>query len=1081
MKIYPISLLVLVMACNTPDQPLFTQPQDTGIDFQNTLANEKGFDVFRYRNYYNGGGVAIGDVNNDGLSDVYFTSNQESNRLYLNKGEFTFDDVTEKALVAGEKPWSTGVAMADINGDGWLDIYVCNSGDPKGDNRDNELFINNQDETFTESAESYGLNDQGFSTHAAFFDFDHDGDLDCYLLNNSFRPVSSLPIENTRDQRDRHGGDKFYLNDDGKFIDVSDQVGVFGSVIGFGLGITLMDINEDYWTDIYVSNDFFERDYLYINQGGKHFTEELEKYFDQISVFSMGADAADLNNDGLEEVFVTDMLPPDYKRLKQTTSFDSWDLQQLKFSRGFYHQYMKNTMQLNNGDGSFSEVGRLMGVDATDWSWGTLLFDMDNDGLKDIYITNGIYKDVTDQDFIAYFSSEENMKKAKGNVEEAFSDFDKRMPSTPLANYAFKLDSIGKYQNVADVWGLAKPSFSNGAAYGDLDNDGDLDVVVNNINQPASVYLNHAEEIGHHFLRLKLTGKDQNPFAIGAEVKAVVGDQIITYHHYPTRGFQSSMDYVITLGLGASEKIDRLEIRWDEQWVTALANISADTTLVLSVSDAEHTSIRISEPKSYFKKLSTKITHLENQFVDFDRERLIYQGLSKEGPCLAKADLNADGLDDFYFGGAKNSPGKIYLNTGADQFVEQFSFDGEASSEDVDAVFFDADADGDQDLYVVSGGNDSFNQDDYLDRLYINIGTTRKPVFQRVALPLPPASGACVSPGDMDGDGDIDLFIGTRSIPGKYGKPASSYLLENDGKGGFQDVSGKYMNQLSAFGMVTDAIWLDYDQDKDQDLVVVGDWMAITLFENKGNFFQRKFNIPGLEDTEGWWRSVTVADINQDGLLDIVAGNLGLNSKFKASPDQPIKLFLGDYDENGTQDHIYTFYQDGKYIPYHLRSDLAMQLTMIKKKYPDFKSYADQSISDIFGEEMLSNTLQLAAKRLESMAFVNAGNGSFTPVVLPLKSQVSPIYKMATVDIEKDGSPELLAMGNFLGTKPEEGIYDANHGLLMSVGNKLTVIAPQLTGLLVRGDVRDFEILQGKNARLLLIGKNNDYAEIYSF
>lgn len=1073
-------LLVFFVSCQSTapnEDTLFVQEE---FSFKNELLNEQGFDVFRYRNYFNGGGVGIGDFNKDGLADMYLTANQTANKLYFNKGNFEFEDVTEQSGTAGNRPWSTGVAVADINGDGWLDIYVCNSGNIKGDDRGNELFINNQDGTFTEQATNYGLADTGFSTHAAFFDYDQDGDLDCYMLNNSFRPVSSLPIENIRDQRDTYGGgDKFYRNDNGKFIDISNEVGVFGSVIGFGLGITLLDVNDDSYTDIYVSNDFFERDYLYINQAGKSFREALEEYIDHTSVFSMGADAADLNNDGYEEIFVTDMLPEKSKRLKQTTKFDSYDLYRRKLAQGFYHQYMKNSLQMGQPDGTFVEIGRLKGVSATDWSWGCLLFDMDNDGYRDIFVANGIYKDVTDQDFIDYFASEENMSAAKANVEDAFEKFNEKMPSNPQPNYTFTRNASGEYVNKAQEWGLATPSFSNGAAYADFNNDGFLDLVVNNLNQPSFLYKNQGRKSSSsHSVRIQLHGEKKNPFGIGAQIRAHIGDQVISYSHYPTRGFQSSMDYNITLGVGEAEQLDSLIIRWDSNRRSKWVNVPADSLLTLSMEEAVPFEFNSRAPKeTIFTNEPISIAHQENFYIDFDRHRLLYHQLSIEGPALAVADVNGDGLDDFYFGGATGQAGGIFVNTGKDDYELLIRFDQDAASEDVDAVFFDADGDKDLDLYVVSGGVEAQSPTAYRDRLYLNEGGT----FQRVPFKGMLASGSIVRPNDFDGDGDIDLFVGSRSLPNEYGKVASSYLYENDGTGKLEEATGKFANQLTNLGMVTDAQWFDYDQDGDQDLAIVGEWMPIQLFENKGNFFQKLPSIKGLENTKGWWQSLKAIDINGDGLKDLVAGNWGLNSKFQASKEYPIRLYINDFDENGTLEQIYTFFEDGKYRPYHLRGDLTKQLVSLKKKFPSYASYRDKGIKEIFTPEQLESAIVLEAEELASIVAINQGDGSFRSQLLPPRAQYSPIFAIEEVKEESQGLHALLLLGNFSGTRPEEGVYDANHGILLDLADDLKPISQTKSGLSIRGDVRAAVTLKGQSSKQLIIGLNNRMAKRYSY
>ena len=1084
-----VCLLILFASCGQPqEEKLFSQlsSDHTNINFTNSLQEEEGFDVFRYRNYYNGGGVGIGDLNNDGLPDIYFISNQGSNRLYFNKGNMQFEDVTEASKAGGERPWATGVTLADVNGDGWLDIYVSNSGDPDGTDRANELFINNQDGSFTEQAEAYGLDDDGFTTHAAFFDYDQDGDLDCFVMNNSFRPVSSLPLRNMRDRRDRYGGDKLYENRDGTFVDISEEAGIYGNVAAFGLAITLLDVNNDGWTDIYISNDFFERDYLYVNRQGEGFSEELEDYFDQISLASMGADAADINNDGLAEVFVTEMLPEDSDRMKQVTTFEETGLFNFKKRQGFYNQFQRNTLQLNNDKiKPFSEIGRYAGVEATGWSWGALIFDMNNSGQKEIFVTNGVYKDVTDQDFLEYFGSEENLKAAKEGSEVDFNEFVERMPSTPIPNYAFELDSALVYTNRSSDWGLDTPSFSNGLAYADLDNDGDLDLVINNLNQQSFVYENNSDEFfDNSYLALKLQASAQNTLAVGATVTAYVGNEKIHQQQYPSRGYQSSVDYKLILGLGQAGKIDSLDIQWSSEQTSRYYDLPVDTLLNFSRADAPMIETGDLQLSPFLEQVEFEGVHTENNYNDFEEEKLIFHQLSRSGPALAKGDVNGDGLVDFYLGGAAGSPGKIYLNEGNNRFrqLQTEVFKQDAQMEDVDAVLFDANGDGNPDLYVVSGGNeypDNFSR--YADRLYLNRGNG---TFERSTdLPRMYDSGSVVEAGDFDGDGDLDLFIGNRSIPGEYGKPASSTLLENDGTGNFSDVTSTYMSQLNEIGMVTDATWTDYDNDGDLDLMLVGEWMPVVVFENRGNFFQRQFNVEGLEQSEGWWRSIYPYDINGDGLTDYIVGNLGTNSMFEASREEPVRLFINDYDLNSSLDHIYTHKEGDRYIPYHTRDELAAQMGMIQTKFPTYESYADKSIEEIFTEEQLTNSIQLTAYNLESSIAINQGGGSFDLQPLPAYAQFSPINTIQVDDFNGDGNMELFLAGNFRGTKPQEGYYDANHGLFYSILNDgaLQRIPYGQTGMVLREVVNSSERITTENGKLLIIGNNDSNTEIYFY
>lgn len=1086
-----ISAFCMLVSCSENDRDtLFEQldAETTGIHFVNKLHEEEGFDVFRYRNYYNGGGVGVGDLNNDGLADIYFTANQESNRLYFNRGDMRFEDVTEQSGTGGRRPWSTGVNFVDINADGWLDIYVSNSGDPRGENRANELFINNRDGTFSEKAAAYGLNDKSFTTHAAFFDYDQDGDLDCYLVNNSFRPVSSLPLRNMRKRRDKYGGDKLLENRGGRFVDVSEEAGIFGNVAAFGLAVTLLDVNNDGWTDMFVSNDFFERDYLYVNRQGKGFKEQLEHYFDQISLAAMGADAADINNDALPDLFVTEMLPDTYRRMKQMTTFETKELLDYKDREGFYRQFQRNTLQLNNGDGTFSEIGRYAGVAATDWSWGTLIFDMNNSGSKEIFVTNGVYKDVTDQDFLQYFGSEENLQAAREGSEIDFNKFVDRMPSTPLTNYVFTRDSVLTYTNRAPEWGFDARTFSNGLAYGDLDNDGDQDLVINNLNQPSLVYENRSrQKTGYHYLSVKLRGGEGNRFGIGARLTAYTGEQKIMVQNYPSRGFQSSVDYTMILGLGRVDRIDSLDIEWDARRRARYHNLPVDTTLTFSITDAQKAPLpaRPASPPM-FRRLAFDHAHRENAFNDFKSEPLMFHQLSREGPALAAGDVNGDGRDDFYIGGAAGQSGALYLNSGdAFRQLPLPAFGDDRRKEDVDAAFFDADGDRDLDLYVVSGGNEQRgNMLYYEDRLYINRGPRGEPRFERSGnLPRLFASGSVVAPADYDGDGDMDLFVGSRSIPGEYGRPASSYLLENDGTGQFREVSSTYMSQLHEIGMVTDAAWTDYDNDGDLDLTLVGEWMPVVFFENRGNFFQRQFNMEGLEQSAGWWYSLTPTDVNGDGRMDFIAGNLGTNSMFRTSGEQPVRLFINDFDRNSTLDHIYTFNKEGKYIPYHLRSDLARQIGFVETKFPDYASYADKSIDAVFSDEQLTASIQLTAYTFASALIINKGNGRFVMYELPPHAQFAPVMAARAADFNRDGRRELLLAGNFSATKPQEGSYDANHGLLYRVDpeGRLSRVPYTATGLKLRGDVRAMEILNTGNRKYLIIGKNDGQTEIYVF
>ena len=1052
----------------------------TGIDFSNNLKYTDEFNVYKYRNFYNGGGVAIGDINNDNLPDIYFTANQEPNRLYLNKGDFKFEDISAGSNVSGTKPWSTGVSMVDINSDGFLDIYVCNSGDINGQDKQNELFINNGDLTFTESAAEYNLDDKGFSTHASFFDYDKDGDLDVYILNNSYQAIGSFDLRrNERPKRDELGGDKLMENVDGVFVDVSEKAGIYGSVVGFGLGVTVGDVNNDGWEDIYVSNDFFERDYLYINNKNGTFSEELENQMNATSAASMGADMADINNDGYNDIFVTDMLPSEYHRLKTVTTFEDWNKYQLKVKNGYYHQFTRNTFQLNNRNNSFSEIGRLSGVDASDWSWGALLFDMDNDGLKDLFIANGIYRDLTDQDYLQYISNEEVIKSIVANNKVDYNKLVHIIPSRKIKNHAYK--NLGDLKFKTDPsFGLMDESFSNGAAYGDLDNDGDLDLVVNNLNMKSFIYRNNTV---NNYLKIVLIGKDKNKNAIGSKIEVL--EHNIVIENQPARGFQSSMDIRSNIGLPNNKLVD-LKITWPSGMISILDDVKPNQTLYLSESEMEGKIPFEKSPleqKLIFTRQNSKIAykHKENIFVDFHRDRLLNHMCSTEGPKLSSSDINKDGFEDIYVGGSKNNSGKILFGSKNGYVIsEQKVFDSHRNSEDASSLFFDADNDGDLDLYVCSGGVE-FSQysSEFYDRLYINNGEGKFTLSdQKLPVKTSFNSTSTVIASDIDSDGDLDLFVGERIIPLKYGSAGSGYILQNDGRGNFNDITSKSAKELESLGMITNALFQDIDNDNDQDLIIVGEFMGIEIFINeKGKF--KKLQNNNLSHLKGWWNVIHPTDIDNDGDIDFILGNHGLNSRFKADKNNPITLFSSDFDGNGFIDPILAFRSnDGKDYPYALRHNLIDQIKILKKKFPDYKSFKNADIATLFSKEQLDKARKLEINTLSSLILINNGDLNFSPKELPKEVQFSTIYAIASNDFDKDGDQDLVLGGNLYNVKPEVGRYDATFGIYLENDGKGNFsVFSNGKGFYLKGEVRDFVV--DKNQ--LIVARNSDSLAIFKY
>ncbi|WP_299529608.1 VCBS repeat-containing protein [Ulvibacterium sp.] len=1089
-------ILFLFISCGNEDQklgvetPLFVLKDTTiGISFENSLTYDEEFNPYLYRNFYNGGGVAIGDINNDGLEDIYFTGNMVDNKLYLNRGNWQFEDITARAGVACPDVWSTGASFVDINQDGYLDLYVCKSGKPQGNNRYNELFINNGPSkdsgqiTFTESAKEYGLDIEGLSVHAAFFDYDKDGDLDAYILNNSLRSVGAFDL--VKDQRnipDESGnGNKFLRNDNGLFTEITQEAGVFSSKIGFGLGITLGDFNQDNWTDIFISNDFFERDYLYINNTQGGFTEELENYFQSISMGSMGADLADLDNDLLSELIVTEMLPENLERQKTKTLFESWDKYTMARNQGYFHQFARNTLQKNLGDRQFAETGRLAGISGSEWSWGALLFDMDNNGLRDIFISNGIYKDLLDRDYLAYQANEETVKsRIRKNEKNVITSLIDAMPSQAVPNAAYSNQGNLIFQKKSDEWGLGTPSFSNGSAYGDLDNDGDLDLVINNVNMPSFVYENTTDTLTHRSITLKLMDSTNRLPIIGAKATIKYGNNnYVSGENYVSRGFQSSVPHGVHLGMGNTKKVDSLWIQWPCGTVSKYTDLTSNKTYSFKQPICPNGSL----PVRSFKKLSPTILgetiplfdfeHEENNYVDFNNERLLPQMNSNEGPAFAMADVNKDGKLDFFVGGAKNQTGRLFISSPTGYQETDVPFVQDAGSEDTDALFFDGDNDGDLDLYVCHGGkafspysvalNDAYYQNDQ--------GTFAK---SKTSLQFSKTfSSSTVAASDYDKDGDIDLFVGERYKTNLYGLPGTGHLLENNGDGTFKTLEEDGFVNL---GMITNAQWGDLDNDGWEDLVVLGEWMPIKVFLNKEGILVDKTEAFGIEDSSGLWTALEIIDIDNDGDLDIIAGNIGQNSFFRPQ----MKMFVHDFDGNGFQEQIICQFLDGRYYPIADKDELISQIPDLKKKLLYYKDYAKADIFSIFPKEELKNVFSLDLQVVESMVFFN-DNGKLNAKSLPHEAQYAPIYAINASDIDADGYVDLFLGGNQYLVKPQFGRYDASAGWAIFGPHKSNDINNRTIPLRIEGQIRSLNWVDEEDRKILTAMINDEKTKFYEF
>ncbi len=1091
----PVALFLIFNSCNEKSKSSLDNTQGflmmssakTGIGFINQVEDQQDFNILNYRNFYNGGGVAIGDINNDQLPDIYFTANISSNHLYLNKGNWVFEDITELAGVAGNGFWSTGVTMADVNHDGWMDIYVCNSGDGEGKNRKNELFINQGNLTFLEKAEELGLADDGFSTHAAFFDYDLDGDLDCFVLNNSYTDPKRIQsnASGNRFNYGSPGGDRLYQNIHGHFEDRTKESGIFSGDIDFGLGISVGDVNQDHYPDLYVSNDFWERDYLYINQKDGTFRESLTERMAYVSANSMGSDIADINNDGFMDIFSTDMLPPSNRRLKAATKFEEYFLEGIKWRNSYFFQFIQNCLHVNQGDGTFIETAYFSGLSATDWSWGALIFDMDHDGLKDIFVSNGIYHDITDLDFIDFIGNEEEIRKVVEKTKRAdFRDFVKLIPLNKQKNYAFLNRGGLLFDNQARALNLDQEGFSNGSAYGDLDNDGDYDLVVNNVNMEAYLFQNRIDRSANNqYLKIRLRGMDKNTYALGSEVTIYGNGRMQTAQVMTARGFQSSVDPDLIFGCKGWSKIDSLYVIWPDgkiQWIHP--GPAFNQTLTLSHADASfpdsnpsHQSVMPGFAWLGPTLLNPPFVHHENSYNDFDHERLMPHMLSNEGPKILYGDVNGDHREDIILLDAMDSVPKLYLNTGKGwQNHPQPELEvTSAGSEAISGALFDEDQDGDLDLLLGCGGNEyQRGTASFSTRFYINDG---KGNFQFELTKGPRVSGhvSCIRPHDFNKDGKTDLFIGCKSIPGAFGLTPRSYLLRNAGRHDWVDVTSEESGPL---GMVSDACWVDINQDQMTDLILAGEWMPVTVLTNNNGTLTRQAPLP---QSNGWWNVIHPADLDDDGDMDFVLGNWGTNMKFQASPEKPLKMFLNDFDGNGKTECILEWYapEDERPFPFASKQDLTSQMPMLKKSSLKYTVYSTRQVRDLFSKDQWSNAEVKYTDNFNT-SFLWNDSGQLRLQPMPPAAQLSPVFAVEVADIDRDGLQDIILGGNFYRLKPEVGRLDGNWGgYFRGRGNRqYDFIGPRESGLQIRGEVRDIWY----HDRHLFYGRNGDSLVVVS-
>lgn len=1101
--------LLFLIACKGRNETasLFTEvpASHSHINFQNNISENEDYNIDTYEYLYNGGGVAIGDLNNDGLMDIVFTANMSADKIYLNRGNLQFEDITEQTGFNSRNKWKTGVVIADINGDQLPDIYLCYSGPGTDEERTNELYLNtgvsNGTPHFKESAKELGLDAPGtFTTMASFFDMDNDGDLDMFMVNHAdmfYNPFfNSDKLRNTRHPR---FGNRLYKNENGHFTDISEQAGIHGSGLNFGLSVSISDINSDGWPDIYVTNDYDERDFLYLNNKNGKFREVLDTAARHISEFSMGSDIADYNNDGKPDLVVLDMLPEDNYRQKTLKGPDNYNKYMLRVSKGFHQQQMRNTLQLNNGNDQsgnpiFSEVGQLAGISNTDWSWAPLLADFDNDGWKDLFVSNGVLRDMTNLDFVKYALTYSSKSKRPTQDKRKMWEQIREMKTPELHNYIFRNNQDLGFSNVTKDWGISKDAVSNGAAYADLDNDGDLDLVINALNGPSIIYENHASNnMQVHWVKIRLVGEGANTMGIGAKIFTSTATTKQMQEQYLTRGFQSAVDPILHVGLGKDSIIEQITVRWPGGKQSQLQQLKADTQVTIRQSDATmpiRDSFGVNRPlfRNITSTTGINFTHQPPAFIDFNSFPLLPFQLSKIGPCLAKADVNGDRREDIFIGASSGQESILYLQTGNGTFSRSPSqpWNDHIEITNADALFFDADADGDPDLYLVSGGA-TYNaaSKNYQDRFFENDG---KGNFKELsdALPRETISGACARTADIDRDGLPDLFIGGMYVPGRFPEAPESFVLRNRSNAGkirFENDSTSQDPILNHMGMVTDAAWIDMDKDGWQDLVVVGQFMPIHLFKNNKGKLQDASAGYGLAGTNGWWRRILADDLDGDGDTDLIVGNMGLNTPFKASSEQPVSIIYGDFYAKGVISPILCYYNNGKNYPWNSRDEIADQIPSIQKKFIRYEDFANAQLTDLFTADQLSRADTIKVNMLASVYLKNNGNQAFTITSLPSYAQVSAVNGIEYTDMDGDGKKDLVLCGNFYPFRVQIGPLDGSIGLVLKGDGKggFVPLYYAQTGLLINGDVRNMMTLKIADRLVMVIAKNNGSVQVIEY